>query len=261
MAMSGRFLKCGRYLTALGLVLAAALPFATSAQTAGIDPQAERLLKAATDFLAAQKQFTVDASNAVEAVLTTGQKIQYDHRATLSVQRPNKLNSRRSGDLVDQVFYYDGKSLTLYNPAEKYFATSPAPGNLEDMLAFAQDKLNVFAPAADLICKNAYDILMQDVTSGFVVGKAAVDGVRCDHLAFRKPGVDFQIWIQEGAQSLPRKLVLTTTDLPASPQFSILLTNWNLNPAFDAKLFDFTPPKDAKQIEWLPAAPSGTQSK
>ena len=241
------------------LFLAAALPLATSAQNAGIDPQAERLLKSATDFLAAQKQFSVDASNSFEVVLTTGQKIQYDHRATLSVQRPNKLKAHRSGDVIDQFFYYDGKSLALYNPAEKYFATSPAPGTLEDMLAFAQDKLNVFAPAGDLICKNAYAILTQDVTSGFVVGKAMVDGVRCDHLAFRKPGVDFQIWIQAGAQSLPRKLVLTTTDLPEAPQFSILMTNWNLSPTFDAKLFEFTPPKDAKQIEWLPAAPSGIQ--
>jgi hypothetical protein len=243
------------------LLLAAALPMATAAQTAGMDPQAERLLKAPTDFLSAQKQFTVDTASTLDVVLKTGQKIQYDHRATLSVQRPNKLKAHRGGDLIDQIFYYDGKSLTLYNPAEKYFAASPAPGTLEDMLAFAQDKLNVFAPAGDLICSNAYEILMQDVTSGFVVGKAVVDGVRCDHLAFRKAGVDFQIWIQEGAQSLPRKLVLTTTDLPASPQFSILLTNWNLNPAFDAKLFEFTPPKDAKQIEWLPAAPSGTQGK
>lgn len=243
------------------LLLAATLPVATAAQAQGIDPQAERLLKSATDFLAAQKQFSVDAASTFEVVLKTGQKIQYDHRAILSVQRPNKLRAHRSGDLIDQIFYYDGKSLTLYNPAEKYFATSPAPGTLEDMLAFAQDKLNVFAPAGDLICKNAYDILMQDVTSGFLVGKAVVDGVRCEHLAFRKPGVDFQIWIQEGAQPLPRKLVLTTTDLPEAPQFSVVMTNWNLNPTFDAKLFDFTPPKDARQIEWLPATPSETQSK
>lgn len=261
MAIFGRFLNSGRRLGALGLVLAAALPFATLAQTAGIDPQAERLLKASTDFLAAQKQFTVDTASTLDVVLKTGQKIQYDHRAALSVQRPNKLKAHRSGDLVDQVFTYDGKTLALYNPAEKYFATSPAPATVEEMLAFAQDELGVFAPAGDLICKNAYEILMQDVTSGSVVGKAVVDGVLCEHLAFRKPGVDFQIWIQEGAQPLPRKLVLTTTDLPASPQFSILLTNWNLSPAFDAKLFDFTPPEDAKQVEWLRAVPSGIQGK
>jgi len=33
-----------------------------------------------------------------------------------------------------------------------------------------------------------------------------VEGVRCDNLAFRAPNVDWQIWIQEGPEPLPRKL-------------------------------------------------------
>ncbi len=46
--------------------------------------------------------------------------------------------------------------------------------------------------------RNANDILMTDVTQVFVVGKRFVEGVRCDHLAFRAPHVDWQTWIQEG---------------------------------------------------------------
>ena len=73
---------------------------------------------------------------------------------------------------------------------------------------------------------------MTDVTQGFVVGKAVVEGVRCDHLAFRAPHVDWQIWIQEGKEPLPRKLVITTRDQPNAPQFSVVVTKWNLKPTF-----------------------------
>jgi hypothetical protein len=99
-----------------------------------------------------------------------------------------------------------------------------APDTLEAMLEFARTQFDIVAPAGDLIYTNAYDILMDGVTDGFVVGKAVIEGVRCDHLAFRAAHVDLQIWVQEGKQPLPRKLVITTRDLVNAPQFAVTVT-------------------------------------
>ena len=120
------------------------------------------------------------------------------------------------------------------------------------MLEFARTELDIVAPAGDLLDRNAYDILMEGVTDGFVVGKAVIEGALCDHLAFRAPKVDFQIWIQQGAQPLPRKLVITTRDLPYAPQFAVTVTKWNLKPTLGAQTFGFTPPAGAKKLEFLP---------
>jgi hypothetical protein len=240
--------------TAALAALALALPLASLAQPAGIDPQATKLLKASTDFLAGQKRFSVETRSSLEVVLTSGQKIQFDHVARQSVQRPDRLRADRVGDLVEQSFFYDGKSLTLFNPGEKIYATIAAPGTLEEMLDFARSKLDIVAPASDLLFTNAYDILMTDVSQGFVVGKSMVEGVRCDHLAFRAPHVDWQIWIQEGSQPLPRKLVITTRDQQAAPQFSVVVTKWNLKPAFTAQTFSFKPPSGAQRVEFVPLA-------
>jgi hypothetical protein len=49
---------------------------------------------------ASQTQFSVDTHNAIEVVLTSGQKIEFDHGVSLTVQRPNKLRSDRKRDLV-----------------------------------------------------------------------------------------------------------------------------------------------------------------
>jgi hypothetical protein len=227
------------------------LAAAAHAQSAGVAPEAKQILKASTDFLASQQRFTADTRNTLEIVLKSGQKIEFNSTGRQSVQRPDKLRADRTGDLVEQVFVYDGKSLTLYNPQDKVYAQVAAPATLEGMLDFARTKYDIVAPAGDLVYKDAYDILMDGVTEGIVVGKAVIEGVLCDHLAFRAPQVDWQIWIQEGSQPLPRKIVITTLDLPNAPQFSVTVTQWNLAPTFDAGTFSFTPAAGVKKIDFL----------
>jgi hypothetical protein len=245
---------------AAALLVVAGLPLPALSQATAISPQAVQLLKASTDFLACQQQFSLDTESSIEVVLATGQKIQFDHTARVSVERPNKLRAERTGDLVDQVLYYDGESLTLHNPVRNYYAKIAAPGTLEEMLDFAREKLDIVAPASDLLYRNAYDILMQDVASGFVVGKGVVDGVSCDHLAFRAPHVDWQIWIADGDRPLVRKLVITTRDKLNAPQFTVVTKNWNLEPKFSAETFSFTPPKCPQEVRFVPKGADGVKA-
>ncbi len=239
----------GRFLAIAALVI---VPVAAQAQSAGVAPEAKQILKASTDFLASQQRFAADTRNSLEIVLKNGQKIEFNSTGHQSVQRPDKLRSERTGDLVEQLFLYDGKSLTLYQPQEKVYAQVAAPATLEEMLDFARIRYDVVAPFGDMLFKNAYDILMDGVTEGIVVGQAVIEGVVCDHLAFRAEFVDWQIWIQQGAQPLPRRIVITTLDLPNAPQFAVTVTRWDLEPKFDAQTFTFTPQAGVKQIEILP---------
>jgi hypothetical protein len=248
--MSIRSPSAGR-LAALALA-AAMFASAAGAQPAGIDPQATAILKKSMDFLAGLKAFSVDAHSTIEATLTSGQKLQFDSASTVTLQRPNKLVARRGkGDVVNQAYYYDGKTLTLYNPDQKYYATLNAPPTIEQALDFARDTLDVVAPAGDLLYRDAYEMLMQDTTVGFVVGKSFVGGVRCDQLAFRKADVDWQIWIQEGATPLPRKYVITSTKEAGVPDFTVLMTKWNVTPQVTDGMFVFKAPPGAKRVDFL----------
>ncbi len=230
----------------------AGLSMAVQAQATGVDPAAERLLKASTDFLAKQDRFTFDSRTSLEAVLYSGQKIEFNSTGRQSVQRPNKMRSERTGDVVEQLLVYDGQSLTLFNPVEKTYATVGAPGTLEGMLDFARETLNIVAPAGDVLYKDAYAILMDSVISGMVVGKSVIEGVRCDQLAFRGPVTDLQVWIQEGAQPLLRKVVITTRDMFNAPQFSATVTKWDLQPRFDDQTFRFSAPAGTKKVDFPP---------
>ena len=236
---------------ALATLVTAGWPQPGYAQPTGIDPQAEKLLRRMSDYLASRQQFTVKAESTLEVVLTSGQKIQFDSPATLEVSRPNKLRAHRKGDLANQEFFYDGKTLTLYNPKENLYATTAAPPTIDETLDFAREKLDIIAPASELLYKNAAEKMLKEASSGFVVGPSVVGGVKCTHLAFRGAEVDWQIWIEDGAKPLPRKFILTSKKVTGEPQFIVLIRSWDVGPKFTDKEFTFVPPKGAKKIEFL----------
>jgi hypothetical protein len=241
-------------LSALGacVVLASGLPGAVSAQPAGVEPRADAVLRSMTAYLSGLKKFSVTTENTLEVVTSEGQKIQFTAPATMTVARPNKLVAQRRGDIVDQVMYYDGKSLTLYNPASQHYATVPAPATLDAMLDAAYERLDVVAPGADLIDTRAYERLMLDVNSGVYLGTAMVAGHRCHHLAYRAFDVDWQLWVREGAQPLPCRYVITSKTLAGAPQFAVQVLKWDTSPDVSDARFRFVAPKGAKAIEFLP---------
>lgn len=242
------------------LTLAFMLPGTARAQAAtGVDADAATILKRMTDYVGKLQRFSVDTSNTLEVVLVSGQKIQLTSSARNTVQRPNRLRSERIGDVISQSFYYDGRTLTIFNPGDGYYATVPAPNTIDAMVDFARDSLDVIAPAGDLITMDAYERLTADATAGFVVGQSVIAGVRCDHLAFRSGDVDWQIWIEDGDKPLPRKYVITSLDTPQAPQFEQVLSNWSLDPAVKPGFFDFLPPAGAKAVQFLPAGTAGAQ--
>ena len=245
--------------TIAALTLSFLLTGTARAQVAGVDPEAAAALKRMTDYVGKLQRFSVDTSNTLEVVLDTGQKIQFSSASRNTVQRPDKLRSERIGDVISQSFYYDGRTLTVFNPGDGYYATVPAPGTIDATVDYARDSLDIIAPAGDLITTDAYDRLLADATSGFVVGKSVVDGVRTDHLAFRSGAVDWQIWIEDGDKPLPRKYVITSLDILQAPQFEQMLSNWSIDPALKTEHFEFTPPSGAKATRFLPAGTAGAQ--
>ena len=179
-----------------------------------VDPAAVKLLRGMTDYLSGLKQFSVQALNMREDLLESGQRVDFEVSSKVVVSRPNKLLAERKGH--NQMFYYDGKTLTLYNPSDKVYASVPAPATIEEMLDFARESLGLSYPISDLVYRNAFPLLMQDVTLALMIGKEVIGGVTCEHLLFSRPRVDFQVWIPDSGPPLPRKYVVTDTRYASS---------------------------------------------
>lgn len=244
--------KAARGFALAAFVLLAIFSTESRAQTEAVDPAAVQILQRMTDYVGSLQAFSVHTGNTLEEELDSGHRVDFDIAADVIVSRPNKLHSQRKGDLVDQAFYYDGKTLTLYNPSDKVYATEPAPGTIEEMLDYVRESLGLIVPVADLVYRNAFPLLMQDVTLAVMVGKSVIGGVACNHLLFSRPGVDFQVWVAESGPPLPYKYVVTDTGTPARLSISTVMSDWDVTPSVADTRFTFVPPEETKSIRFMP---------
>ena len=67
---------------------------------------------------------------------------------------------------------------------------------------------------------------MADVTDVKDLGSGVIGGMECDHLAFRKMDVDWQIWIAQGSRPYPCRYDIATKVVAGSPEYSIQIRDW-----------------------------------
>jgi hypothetical protein len=216
-----------------------------------VDSQALRVLRRSTEFLSGQRQFSVRAHTMREDLLESGNRVDYEMTAAVTIRRPNKYRSEVQDPRYRQSFYYDGTTLTMYNAQHRVSATTPAPGTIESMLQFAHDSLGFNIPVTDLLWRDVFPLLTQGVTRAVVIGKEVIGGVSCDHLLFSRPDVDFQIWVADSGRPLPLKYVVTDTGTPALLSVVSLLSDWNFAPTVSDAWFTFVPPRGTAAIPFL----------
>ena len=219
-----------------------------------MEQRALELLKRMSETLVAAEAFTYRSRSAVEVPAKTGQFVTLFGSSEVALERPSKLQIRVTGDVPNFQFYYDGASITAFSPKNDVYSASSAPPTIDEMLKFVEDKANIHFPSSDVMVSDPYAVMTKDLTSALVVGPSTVDGSPCEHLAFMAPDINWEIWIETGKSALPRRLLVTYTDVTNFPRFAVEFSNWDLKPKLAASRFVFTKPADAKQIEFRPGA-------
>ena len=216
-----------------------------------VDPGAIQALKDMGAYLQTLKRFRVSTDLTAERVLADGQKLQHSASADMDVERPNKLRAQMATARSQRELVYDGKAVTLYTPAQKYYSKVPFSDTLDVLVGRLEDRYAVEVPLSDLFVWGTPAAPLAQIESAMNAGQDLVGGDLCDHYAFRQGKLDWQIWITAGSRPLPRKIVITNRADEARPQ-SVSLLDWNLKPAFKDSVFKFTPPKGATEVEILP---------
>jgi len=230
-----------------GVSVAAATPPPAPPATA-VAPEAVRLLKEMSDYLGSAGEFTFHADVVFDHVLPSGQKVQFSAGEDVALKRPGGLYVEWSGDLGDRQFWYDGAKLTLYDPSQPFFATAAAPGDLDSMLNSVESITQFAPPLADFLYSDPYTAVSGKLVYGFDLGVQSVNGKSCRSLAFVEKDVDWQIWISQGAQRTPCKLVITYKGRPAQPQFSATFTDWDFAPRIAPSTFTPDLPSGTKKV-------------
>jgi len=210
----------------------------------------DAILKAMTTYIASQKAISLNFDSSIEIVTPSVEKIQFASSGELLLSRPDKLRATRTGGYADVELVYDGKTATLYGRNLNAYAQADAPSSIDQLVDMLRAKLNVDLPGADLVLAGSYDALTEDVLEGKHIGRGVVDGVECEHLAFRTTDTDWQLWVEVGPRPIPHKYVITSKATAGAPQYTLVIRNWktDVQPAADA--FAFKPAAGAKKVDF-----------
>ena len=237
-----------RTLLLAALLLAVSLPLAAqdAAPAQMISPEAKAVLDRMTTYLRSLKTFQIESYPSRDEVTALGYKVQNNEHSIVTVSHPNKLRSVVTGDIRNRTYIYDGAKLTIYSPEDKVFARVDAPDSTAKLIGGLLNA-GIEMPMIDVLYQANAGTLTEDVRGGLLVGETMIDGVACDHLAFRQATIDWQLWVEKGARPLPRKILITTRYEVGDPQYQATM-KWNLQPKIDSSTFVFTPPEGVKEI-------------
>jgi hypothetical protein len=222
-------------------------------------------MKTMTDYVTSQKNITATFDTDIEVITNDLQKIQFASSGQMLLSRPDKIRVSRTGGYADVEMVFDGKTFTVLGRNLNKFTQMDSSGSIDDLVGKLRNELGVAVPGADLLLSKSYDDLMADVIDAKDIGRGVIDGVECDHLAFRNTDVDWQIWVQVGDRPIPRKYVITSKAVTGGPQYTLRIKDWKTDAPIAADAFSFKPPADAKKVEFaaladLDEVPPGTAS-
>jgi len=240
------------------LLLARAGRQANSQSESNIDPGAMEALNKMGAYLRSLKALQVDAEVTKDDVLDDGEIITDIKTNTLLAVSPNLFRAELKGDDKDIFLFYDGKNFTVYGKLVNYYATVPAPATTAELVDKVYSEYGIDIPLVDLFKWGTDNSAIRKITSAFDVGPSTVQGITCEHYAFRQEGLDWQIWIQLGEYPLPRKFVIRTLTDVARPQHTSNLI-WNLAPSYNDAAFAFDPPAGALRIALKDINADGTK--
>jgi hypothetical protein len=236
-----------RSTAAVALVLTVGL--GSPPATANGPEQAKSMLKAMSDYLAAQKAISFGYDTNLEVVTKDHQKLLLASSGTMNLERPDKFHATRSGGFATVEMIFDGKTLTLLGKDANLYTQADIPGTLDHLIDELRNTYKRPVPGADLLLSNVYDELMRDVVDVKDLGSGVIGGSECDHLAFQAKEVDWQIWIAQGEQPYPCRYVITSKAVDQGPQYSVQISDWKTGQQAAPDEFTFKPPADAKKVD------------
>lgn len=237
----------GAWLGVAALLAASITALAPEAMAQGTDPKA--LLKAMSTYVGGLKTIELTLDSDIEVITPQLEKIQFSSSSEVLLSRPDKLRAHRRSGHAEVTAFFDGRTYTVESRVLAGYAQIEAPGSLDQLIEILREGYGVSLPAADLLKSNSYDLLVAGVQEAKYIGRGIVDGVNCEHLAFRNFDTDWQLWVEVGDRPFPRKMVITTKTMNSAPQYTLRVKSWKAGVAPAPGAFTFVPPAGAKKLD------------
>ena len=216
-----------------------------------LEPKAIEVLKASCSRLAAARTMSFTAVVTYESPCLFGTPLAYTTKSEVALQRPDKLRVITPADGPASEFYYNGKTMIAFAPAENLVAVADAPPTIDEALKAAYDSAAIYFPFDRMIAADPYKNIAEGLVLAFYIGQSrVVGGTTTDMVAYANDNVFLQVWI--GAEDkLPRMLRGVYRSDNAHLRHQLEFSNWQLDIAIPADAFT---PSNAGKANPIPFA-------
>jgi hypothetical protein len=179
-----------------------------------------------------------------------GPALVYTTKSDVTMRRPDKLKVVTLGGGPVSEFYFDGKVMLAFAPAENLVAVADAPPTIDDTLEYAFHSAEIYFPFTDFIVTDPYAGLANGMQLAFYIGQSkVVGGTTTDMVAYASDDLFAQIWI--GAEDkLPRRIRAVYRRDPLQLRHEMELSNWQLDPGVAQEEFASEKAKAATRIKF-----------
>jgi len=215
-----------------------------------LEPKAVDILKAASSRLAAAQSMRFMAVAFYENPSLLGPPLVYTTKSEVTLQRPDKLRVITAGDGPASEFYYDGKMMMAFAPAENLVAVAEAPPTIDAALQAAYNSAAIYFPFTDLIVADPYKDIADGMKYAFYIGQSQViGGTTTDMVAYASDDVFVQAWI--GAEDkLPRMVRAIYRTDPLRLRNQLELSGWQLDLAVTPDTFGSASATNANRVDF-----------
>ena len=226
-----------------------------------LEPKAVEILKASSARLAAARSMSFTAVASYENPSLPGPALLYTTISQVTLQRPDKLRVITPADGPASEFYFDGKVMMAFAPAENLVAVADAPPTIDAALEAAYRSAGIYFPFTDAIVADPYGDIAKSLEVAFYIGRSrVVGGTTTDMVAYSSDGVFVQIWIGVD-DKLPRRARAVFRNDPQRLRHEVDFSNWQLGRAADPGAFTSARAASAKRIPFAhpdPGPPPGS---
>ena len=224
----------GRVLSSVALVACAAIVTGAGCSREPTTPEAKRqrgdeIVRAMSNRLAQATTFMVETTDTRERN-RGGQKVELHTTRQFTVRRPDRIAVRVTGD-ADLTGWYDGQKITFVSDSQKVWARVAGEPTIDATLDRLAERLAMPMPVADFMYSSPYDALIGTASTGGYVGREIVDGLATLHLAYQHPSVDWDLWVNEQGDPLPKKYRVTDKTLTPPRTVEVVFSKWQLGAA------------------------------
>ena len=203
--------------------------------------------------LAAVQSLTVTTTETRDRVHASGRREALSLTGIYTMRRPDRFYTKMTGGPGFES-WYNGKTVTIAAHPDKVFAQAPMPDTIDRTLDALAERYDMALPLSDLFYASPEKALLSDTTTGGYAGREQVGGTPCVHLSFKDLGADWELWLPEQGEPLPKRFKVVQKARAGEPVTDVTFVEWNLAPSITDASFVPKVPKEYEGIAILQRA-------